>query len=112
MSITNALGSKFSLTLTTGQRIEAQLTFGDFARAEAASGINFVAAIQQQGDVGLADIARLCYEAAYRTHQYTATYDEWLNVLDSFPDIEVPEGDDENTEATVRPFPEARPAIS
>jgi hypothetical protein len=110
MALAADIGRRFTLTLTDGRVIETRLTFGDFARAELDSGTNYLTAIATQGDIGLADIARLCYQAAIRTGQYAGSFDEWLTVLDGFPDIH---DDEQNGEvAAPVPFPEAVPATS
>lgn len=110
MAITADIGHRFRQTLTDGRTIEARLTFGDFARAEIAQGSNFLTSVALEGDIHLNDLAALCYQAATRTNQFTGTWDEWLMLLDGFPDMEdLEEG---GAEVVQGPFPESTPDIS
>lgn len=109
MSLAADIGRNIKLKLTTGQEIQARLTFGDFARAEIETGTNYMTAITQGGvAINLTDVAQLCYQAAHRTGQFGGTFDEWLILIEDFPDIEVPEDAEEN----VAPFPPTQAATS
>ena len=85
------IGAQLTAVLLDGRQLAGRLTFGDIARAELMTHVNFMERFRQQEGITLSDLAALTFQVAKRTGQFTESWDQWLLQLDTF---QVPEDDE------------------
>jgi hypothetical protein len=99
------IGAELTAVLLDGRHISGRLTFGDIARAELMTHVNFMDRFRAQSGISLSDLAALTFQVAKRTGQFSESWDQWLLQLDSFqmPEDEPPSANGSDAAQTLDP---------
>lgn len=99
MALEDHVGRTVRQSLIDGRILEARLTFGDFLRAESAQNKNLLGELGGDALPSLNDLGWLCYSAFHRSGFFAGSYEDYVNSIDGFPDIDTGEDEESPLEA-------------